>query len=557
MPRRLLAVLGLIAVLALGLRVWKLDEVPPGFYIDESSVGANAWSMAVTGHDLYGTDHPVLFRCLNDWKHPLTVYGATASVRVLGPTRFAVRLEAAVFGALAVLCCGLFAFELAREEPTAIAAALVLAVTPWHVHMSRLAWGGPEAFTFPILLALWLWLLARRLRSPRLVALAGAALGLELYTYAPAKLLTPAFLAVVLAVEVADARVQARLRKRVVDHDESMPRPVVLLEPGPPPNLPEPAFTRRHAWLALAAFALVALPMVVVQAQHFDEIQKRFQLLSVWNQSSPIEAAVKSYFEHLSFDFLFLHGDANPRHAVHGWGELLLATAPFCVFGAWRSIRRREVGDLVLLAGVLLYPLGACLTYEGIPHASRALLGAPVFALLAASGLTFVLERAGGRGVRAAVAVVSGALLLGNAGLVLRDYFDPDRYARSSARAWNAGLEDAIHAIEAKRKAGELTRCFIAADTPVTPDAQDITRDDVLFFTGFDPAAFDPTKPIAFYEWLRPTDSVARLLGTRLGKSEVVLARFDREHQLGIAPDAKFLDPAGEHGYAIYSGFKR
>ena len=83
-----------ITLLALVLRVTHLESSPPGFFIDEASVGINAQGIATTGRDQFGTPWPALFKALGDWKHPLIVYGAAASVEVLGLSKFQVQIAA-------------------------------------------------------------------------------------------------------------------------------------------------------------------------------------------------------------------------------------------------------------------------------------------------------------------------------------------------------------------------------------------------------------------------------------------------------------------------------
>ncbi len=55
------------AALLLGLscllHFYRLSSIPDGLFIDECSVGYNAWCMAETGRDEHGTSWPVFFRC--------------------------------------------------------------------------------------------------------------------------------------------------------------------------------------------------------------------------------------------------------------------------------------------------------------------------------------------------------------------------------------------------------------------------------------------------------------------------------------------------------------
>ncbi|MEZ0228579.1 MAG: ArnT family glycosyltransferase, partial [Planctomycetota bacterium] len=299
MPARAsLFALLVIVSLAGPLRGFRLDSVPPGFYLDEASIGVEAHTLAETGADSTGTRWPIVFRALQDWKHPLYVYGAAASVKALGPTRTAVRLPAVIFGTLTVLLIGLLALELTGDARAALFAAIVLALSPWHIQYSRMAW---EAVTlgFSTVLALWLYFVARRRGGAWRFALAGASFGLVLYSYTPAKLLLPAFLAVLAFIEWRDWSWTGLIGDRVRKHVASLPLPPVDLGFGDILPIPRNAVGKRDAYAAVGALLLVAAPMVVFQVLHFDEIQTRFRAVSVFREASPIPAIGQSYAAHL------------------------------------------------------------------------------------------------------------------------------------------------------------------------------------------------------------------------------------------------------------------
>lgn len=544
MQRRAWLLLLIVTALALTLRIYRLDEVPPGFFRDEAAIGVDAQSVAETGKDIHGARYPVLFRALDDWKHPLYVYGAVASVRALGPTKLAVRLPAAVFGAATVFLLALLALELTRDPRVAIASALFLAVTPWHVQYSRMAW---ESVTlgFSIVLALFLFFRARRLGGSWRHALAGAAFGLALYSYTAAKLLVPAFLVALAAIEKRDAKWIRFVADRVRRQAEKAPAPPIPIAPSEPP-VPVPAVSRRDGVFLAVAFLLVVAPMIWVQAEHWDDIQTRFRAVSVFREENPLLAAWRSYVAHLSPRFLFLEGDANARQGLPGFGGLLVATAPLCAIGLLRAFARMEPEDLILVAWTAIYPLGATLTSEGIPHASRSFLAVPLFALLAGSGLALVLDRLEGTRSRAVAATVVLALALGNAGVALRSYFLEYPGIPAVVSAWDGGVQELTRALEAKR--AELARVHFAHDLDPR-----ITRAHILFFRGFDPRTFDPEKPDPYYAWSQEKN-VPRFFST-LRRDEAVVARLDQLP--GLAPTWAVSDPTGAVVFGIYRGVGR
>ena len=117
--------------------VWALDQSPPSLDPDEVSIGYNAWSLARTGRDEYGHTPPLTFRAFGEYKRLAYIYAAVPGLALLGPTPHAVRLPAAVFGALSVPLLYGVAVLLLRSWRAGLCGALLLAVSPWHLQFTR------------------------------------------------------------------------------------------------------------------------------------------------------------------------------------------------------------------------------------------------------------------------------------------------------------------------------------------------------------------------------------------------------------------------------------
>ena len=125
------------------------------------------------------------------YKNPVFIYSAMLPMALLGPTELAVRLTAALYGFGTVLA--MFFLGRALMGPlVGLIAALLLAVCPWHLHFSRI---GFELITLPFFFILALTCLVRWTQGRRTLPQAMVLLGLCLYTYVPAKLFVPLFLA--------------------------------------------------------------------------------------------------------------------------------------------------------------------------------------------------------------------------------------------------------------------------------------------------------------------------------------------------------------------------
>src|SRR5438105_8632884 len=137
----------LIFAIAALLRLPALDRVPPPLNADEASRGYDAWCLWETGADRYGERWPLFLKSFGpgDYTAAISAYLMVPAIALFGPGTAAIRLPSAVLGVLTVVGVWLFVRRI-LGAPTGILAALLLAVCPWHIKMSRL---GHEAGLVP------------------------------------------------------------------------------------------------------------------------------------------------------------------------------------------------------------------------------------------------------------------------------------------------------------------------------------------------------------------------------------------------------------------------
>ena len=141
-----------IVLLATILRLNNIHSIPHGLYIDEVSIGHNAYLILQSGKDEYGVNFPLFFQAFGEYKLPVYIYLTSFSMALFGKTEFAVRFMSALFGSGTVLLFYYFlkqlfsldlkAFSKTIQRYTPFIGAFVLAITPWHIQLSR---GGFEA----------------------------------------------------------------------------------------------------------------------------------------------------------------------------------------------------------------------------------------------------------------------------------------------------------------------------------------------------------------------------------------------------------------------------
>ena len=194
---RVLIVIGLL-LLAGALRLPRLEQLPPGLFIDEGANGMDALGV------LQG--HHALFFPENQGREGMVIYATALAIAVLGRTITAVRLPAALASVgtvLAVFWLGQVLFNERRDDGEAPswrglfvggAAAGLLAVSLGATIIGRDSF---RANFLPLFLALsigFLWIGMRQHSLWRL-ALAGVFTGLLVYTYIAARF-TPLLLLV-------------------------------------------------------------------------------------------------------------------------------------------------------------------------------------------------------------------------------------------------------------------------------------------------------------------------------------------------------------------------
>jgi 4-amino-4-deoxy-L-arabinose transferase-like glycosyltransferase len=367
--------LGLVCLLALGLRVHQLGSIPNGFHVDEASIGFNARCILETGRDEHGVRFPLYFKAFGEYKNPVFIYTCVPVTALFGSDVFGVRLTSALFGAATVVATGLLGAALLGRWGGFLA-ALLLSFSPWHLQLSRIAF---EAVSLPLFVTLAVWLLVMAERRPRLLVVAAVPLAVATYCYGVAKLFVPLL---VVGFVVLRARWLWQHRKTAAG--------------------------------ALALLVILVLPNL--HATLAGDVQARFEKLSIathpaaqaagreaW-QASPVArhgpdwlresraaatatAFVLNYRAHLSPSFLVTQGDANPRHNPGG-GMLSRTEAIAAAIGLLAVIvGLRRWTFALLLWWLVIAPVPASLTASGIPHGIRTIDLLPLPQVLAAMGI--------------------------------------------------------------------------------------------------------------------------------------------------------------------------
>ena len=367
--------LGVILLLAAFLRLYRLDQLPPGLHYDE------AFNATMAHRVLTGSERPIFFT-EDLTEEPMAIYVTALAFALFGETPWAIRLVSALAGIATVAALYALARALFQSRLASALAAFTLAILYWHINFSRL---GMEPIFTPLMMTLacvFLWRALRRptaddrppptvSRQPSAVnsrwlhshsivdwLLAGVSLGATLYTY-KAALFVAIFFVVSIGLEILLDR-QLGVRQA---------RGLVLL---------------------LIGAVLVFLPLGIYLAMHPEQFLERPSTVTVTTSGVAMLADNATKVAGM----FFIKGDPNPRSNLPDRPALDPFLALGFVVGVIACIVRiRQRDARFLLLWLVIMTLPSILT-DFAPHFGRSIGVTPAIALLVAYGFATIVEKA-------------------------------------------------------------------------------------------------------------------------------------------------------------------
>ncbi len=142
---------------AAALSFWRLSDVPMVVGGDEAHFALHAAAIAATGRDIDGRLLPLFFRIdLATWYQPMLVYLMAPAVRLFGVSEWSIRAPIALVGVVDALLMYAIGQRLFRDTRYAVLSAVMLAMTPAHLILTRMALD--YVCPLPFVLG-WLWCL--------------------------------------------------------------------------------------------------------------------------------------------------------------------------------------------------------------------------------------------------------------------------------------------------------------------------------------------------------------------------------------------------------------
>ena len=350
--------LGLIVILAFGLRLSQITSLPLGLWRDEARHGLAA--LRINSDPLY---RPVYIDEGRVNMPALTIYFFAMAIKVLGVHLWTMRLITALAGVLTLLPLYALATRLSGRRAIGLLATLLLAVSSWHISISRFSF--PTVFDPLFSLTGW-WLLDVCLgpHGPRrpvvrigLGLLSGICFGLAMQTYHTGRVvpLIGAWLALLIMFQAPQAW---------------------------------------RGWLAGTVAIVIGLvictaPLAVYalsQPAAFNNRVSDVLLVSpnALRGTAPLTAIDETVRRHL---LMFnVQGDLPGRHHAPGRPMLDYVTGLLFLVGITALLRRLSDWRSLFLLGALATSLLPSALAVDAPHAMRSFGAVPLACLIAALG---------------------------------------------------------------------------------------------------------------------------------------------------------------------------
>jgi len=368
---KIYTLLAIIISFGFFLRIYNIENAPPGVYPDEAVNGEDALRANATGN--YQWFYPA-----NQGREGLFMNLIALCFKLFGASILTLKLPAIIFGTLTIFGTYLLAKELFKSKRIGLVSAFLTAISFWAINFSRISF---RANMLPAILAFSFYFLFRGLRTKKWCdfALGGFIFGIGMHSYIAWRI-APVVLVIMLLFFVLS-------RKNFL----------------------------KSYWQSILIFLFFSLisafPMFLTFYQHPEFFESRSSSISILspevNQGNPIGTFLRSFS--LSLIKYTFWGDQNWRHNFPPYPLLDPLTGLAFLLGFIFSIKvffqtfytriRKKKYDLnlekhaFLLLWFFLLLTPEFMTAEGNPHALRAIGTLPVVFILCALGFDNIFKK--------------------------------------------------------------------------------------------------------------------------------------------------------------------
>src|SRR5258708_5677982 len=400
-------ILGLILVLATGLRLYNLASIPPGPGLDEVSNGYNAYALLKTGSDEYGKHLPLLLQAYNDFRPAFFVYFTIPFIQLFGLTVFAIRLPSVVLAVLTTfslffLTRGLYTNKPGKEEHhehsgfyfitvSSLLVSFFYAISPWNMYSSRFSNEVNMSLSF-FVFALTFFVFSLKKSGYKkagwiLFFLSVICFVVSFYSYHGIKLFLPFFIFGLLIIFFKDLFIRKKMVLISISLGILMLIPLFIVFSNPATRVRLGAVDLLHQNPHIVSSSA---DRILFDTTHNDRLGMVFdnRRMLLFYQ------LMQNYLRNFDPTWLFLMQD-NKSFSIPDFGPFYIFELPLLLLGIYVFITTDLISKKI--KWMLLVWIGASIMPSALsgesPHLNRTNTILPAFLILMGIGLTYLLSK--------------------------------------------------------------------------------------------------------------------------------------------------------------------
>jgi len=355
-----------LVIVAFYFRAYLLENIPNGLNWDETAYAYNAYSLAQTGKDEWGYSYPTFLKSFGEYKPALLSYLIIPLLKIFPTGNLAVRLPNVILGSMTIGITYLLFLKLTHNKFVSLLTATTLAITPWHIHFSRIAL-DPGLGHSLMLLGLFFWINEKKSWQ----ILGALFLSLAMYAYNAQRIFVPLL---ILAFSFIWGRKKPSffIKQRLI--------PLLFL------TLATTIIISSTLWGEMGTRAR--------DASFIDDNLKTNGSLTLVLTKKTTQL-IYNYSKYYQPKFLFFKEgwvNASPILGFPGRGSLLEVFLPFFIIGLIPLIKNKSKLNSFIIVWLLLAPIPGALTMDS-PHPGRALIMLPAINYVIALGILFLIKK--------------------------------------------------------------------------------------------------------------------------------------------------------------------
>ena len=455
-----------IFLFALFVRLYRLGSLPSGFHEDEILTGYVGRFILLNGRDLYNNSWPLLyFNKFGDYYIILPMYLKGLSTFIFGVNEFAVRFPSALLGALAVVPVYGLAGIIFHNKQIARLSAFIIAMSPWHIVLSRASSEGIMGATI-FMTAVYLLLVATERKNIKILIGSVVLLLICYLIYHPFRLLGPLVLIPLPFLYKTDKKANQFSRFNIIVFVSFL---LMMAITG---------YIGTTKWgsgrfAQTSIFSELSGVSIKIQEQIYDEGNSSILTAKIFHNKviNYGREFVSQYLSYFSPGFLFINGGKSYAYRVHEQGVLYISFLIFFIAALLpvnlKNVKLDKSNLPYLFYLIAILPIPAAMTVLDSPNVHRSVTLNLALSLVLGYG-AFKLSKIKFKNMP--LFVIIGALL------ILESIYAWHQYSRHS------DFFNAIYRNDGQKELISYLKNSIPAESPVIMPVQNTMPLYYLFY---------------------------------------------------------------------------